>query len=220
MSKLVREADTIRSAVEEREFVYVYGTNRRSFNAYLDPRTKQSVSMIYINDLFNATKRTDGVYQPFVPTVQRGTIPQYETPDVDTLVIDRTAMKHLQLSQSAVALTADEDLDLQVISIPRGERWVDCFLGGPVDGEVSAGGTCFIRWFRDDLRARPVKIALEIELAEPSTFIVGFNDETFSFDLPAGKDTYNIPLTAAADDMHCRAKDSDMTVISFRVEGN
>ena len=136
---------------------------------------------------------------------------------MDLLVIDWTAMKHLQLADSVEVLSA-ANLSIQVILIPRGERWVDCFLGGPVDGSVSAGRNCVIHWYRDDLKEHPVTVTLEIELKNASAFILGVNQEVYSFDLPAGKDTYRIPVSVPTDEIYFRAPDSDMTVFSFRVD--
>ena len=214
---MVAKSETVKEAVGDREFMYVYGSNQREYYAYLDPNTKKNVHMVYINDLYNRTIQSDGVYLPFVPDIQRGTIPQYMTPDTDLLVIDRDAMVNLALSDRVVRETQDDTLFMQVIRIPRGERWVDAFLGGPLGGAVKKNTACHIYLFREEFRQQPVKVSLNLEFEEDTALIVSFGDTSYSFDLPAGKDTYSITVPDPTEVISFRAKDSDMIVHSFRI---
>ncbi len=210
------QAGVIREAVARRDFLYVYGNNRAEYNAYLDPNTRKSVCMVYVNDLFNNVNRTGGVYEPFMPALQRGTIPRNMTPDTDLFVIDKGAMSHLVLSDKADYLTEDSNLNMQIVRIPRGEIWADAFLAGPIGGEVSRDTPCYIRLFAEKYRQGDVKVTLELDLETDTEFIISAGDVPYSFTLPAGRDTYHVTLPPA-DMVSFQAKDCDMKVLSFGV---
>lgn len=215
---LKQDSISIQSAIGDQEFIYVYATNKREYNAYLDPRTKKSVQMVYVNDLFNNTIKSDGIYEPFVPDVQRGTIPQYPTNDVSVFAIDKDAMRQLLLSEITVDLTKDTSTNIRVVSFQKGKRWVDAFLGGPVASEVKQGAVCYIKIFNPEWKSRTLTVSLELDIIDPTSFIIDTGDGSFSFDLPAGKDTYTISLTSPTDSVSFYTKDSDFNILSFRIE--
>ena len=214
----VNQADVIRETIAGRDFVYIYGTNRLEYNAYLDPNTQKSVCMIYINDLYNNTMQSDGIYEPFLPAVQRGTIPQNLTTDTDLFVVDKGALSHLMLSDSVQWETQDRSLNMQVLKIPQGERWVDAFLGGPVNGKLESNTTGFISLYKDEYRQNKVIISLKMEIVSDTQLVGRFGDQAYSFDLPAGTDTYSIRLNQPTDTMTFVAKDSELRIVSFDVQ--
>ncbi len=214
----VEQASVIREAIAGRDFMYIYGSGLLEYNAYLDPNTKKSVTMVSVNDLYNNTLQSDGIYEPFLPSVQRGTIPQNLTPDMDLFVVDKGALNHLILSDSIQWETEDPSLNMQVLSIPQGERWVDAFLGGPVNGKLGSNTAGYISLFKEEYRQHCVTVHLEIDISNDTEFVVGFGDQAFSFNLPAGRDTYVIRLSAPTDTISFVAKDSELRIISFSVE--
>ena len=217
LPKVKEDAVTVQEIIGNSDYLYVYATNKREYNAYLDPNTKKSVHMVYVNDLFNNTVKSKGVYQSFIPDVQRGTIPQYPTSDVSLFVIDQDAMKQVILSDAASKLT-DDSLYMQAVSVPKDRSWVDAFLAGPVSGEIKKGTRCFIKIFNEDWRNRTVTVSLELDIKQATTFSVGFSDTSYSFELPAGKDTYSINLEFPTDAISFYAEDSDMTFFSFSIK--
>lgn len=212
------EAAPVREAIGDRDFIYVYATNRREYHAYLDPNTKKSVQMVYVNDLLNNTVASRGVYQPFIPAVQRGNIPLYPTADVELFAIDRDAMKQLMLSDSTSIVTKDDSTFIQVVAITKGEKWVDAALSGPVAGEVEKGQTCYISIFNEEWAKRPLTLSLELDLKEDTSFVMKFGESSYSFDLPSGKDTYRLTLDVPTSVIAFSATDCDMTVLSFSLE--
>lgn len=215
---LKQESSSVQSAIGNQEFIYVYATNKREYNAYLDPRTKKSVQMVYVNDLFNNTVKSEGIYEPFVPDVQRGIIPQYPTDDISVFAIDKDALRQLLLSDNTADLTKDASTNIRVVFFRKGERWVDAFLGGPMAGEVKQGSICYIKVFNPEWKSRTLTVSLELDIKNATSFIIDAGDGTFSFNLPAGKDTYTINLTSPTDGISFYAKDSDFSVLSFRIE--
>ena len=84
-------------------------------------------------------------------------------------------------------------------------------------GEVKRGQTCHITFFTEELKSTPRTVSLELDIEKATSFVVGFAGTSYSFDLPAGKDTYSVDLTLPTEDVSFYAADSDMKVLSFSI---
>ncbi len=190
-------SDGISSVIGDDPYLYVYST-WVYYNSELDVRSRNETSMCYVNDLYNNTMQTGGVYIPFVPNTQRGAIPFYKTPDTDLIVMDTNSFHQVQLSDSA-ELIASTPL-LKAVRITKGEPWLDSMMGGIVDGNVLRRGTTLnIVLFNEELSSGRGQFKFDIEVDEETDLILtieGMNPQVFT--VPDYRDTYTMDIPKGA----------------------
>lgn len=187
------DSETIRAAIGGERYVDVIGDSKTRYDALLDVNEPASVSVIYVNDLFNHTAQSGGVYEPFVPAEIRGDLPDRLTADAELMVFDRDALSHAELSPYAT-VEAETEL-MTLVRVTPGERWADSMLGGPVGTRLPAGTTAYFVRFDD---GSPETLRIDMTLAADARVVVGIgNDGGTAFELPAGRDEYELSVNGA-----------------------
>ena len=193
---LIESTDQVSDVIGGEEYLYVYST-WVYYNTALDVRSRDETFMCYVNDLYNNTLHSGGVYIPFVPNTQRGAIPRNTTPDTDLIVMDASAYNQVQLSEYA-ELAADTPI-LKAIRIQKGQRWLDSMMGGIVDGNVLRKGVKLnVALFNKELSNGKSKLKFDIDVDAETELIltmeIGSEQKSFSFTIPDYRDTYTLDI--------------------------
>lgn len=211
----VRATEEIRTAIGSEECVDVFADAATRFDSLLDVSTKDSRSIVFINDLNNRTVGTGGVYEPFVPDEIRGDIPCRPTADAELLLLDRDALTHVELSPDTTVV-AQNDL-MTLIRIVPGKRWADSMLGGPVGTSLSAGTKAFFVSFDGSAhRALFADISSQTGEAGAEVTVTTGSGNSFSFTLSEGRNTYEI--ITGGDGTVGICSDSDISIYSYRFD--
>ena len=198
------------------EQLYVYADYSYICDAAADANSDKGIPMVYINDLFNKTVESEGVYEPFVPSAQRGTVADSLTPDCRYIAMDKDAYGHLELADGVQA-TATDNGSMYLIELPEEGRWVDSIMGGPIRTLLQQGKACVIADFDETRKGVPVTLSIHMDLHEDSTVVVSVNDKRISFELPAGEDTYKIDFPDSADKYIVTIENCDANIYGYEL---
>jgi len=215
---IVQSAESLKHTIDQQDYLIVYGDQRSVDLNALNVNTSRDIHMIHVTDLFMHTDESGGVYTPFVPTdLLRGINPSIPTPDVYLWILDDSAFDYIKFSDDAAVLSSDPG-GLHAVLIPQDKPWVDCFLGGPDSRLIKKGRPGRIRIYDESLLHSALTIDLDIELDEASEFQVYYsNTNYYSFNLPAGRSTYSISISAPTELVRFLATDSDMHVYGYEI---
>ena len=216
-SEYIEDTDTVLELIEDRPYIVIYGDNNEQYHLLIDAYTKKSNQYIHINNLYNPTKSANGYYTPFIPDPQRGILPAYETPAAPLIVIDKTALTHLILSEDVEILNPDAHV-LYVLSIPLDKPWVRSIMGAPEGHKLSAGTTCYISFLDPDLRSNPVTLTLDMEFEKDAEVLIQIDDSVTSFQLPAGRDSYDLNISGGTDMIRITVPDCETKIYSYSVD--
>lgn len=202
-------SEQMREAIGDEDYLDVFGNMRVRYDSMVDVNIRDSKKIVYINDLYNNMQRTKGVYVPFLPDAIHGDKPDRLTDDVSLMLMDRDAVTHVELSPAAEIVC--ENRLMTLIRFTPGERCFDSMLGGPVGRQLPANTNAYFLDFRET--GSPV-LAVSMTFTEPTQVVITAGGSSYSFDLPAGTDTYRISTNGAQQ--VCLSADKPVTIDSYK----
>lgn len=172
-------------------YIFTVETTSAYYGA-MDAYSDKGISFVKLNDVFNHMYASKGVYVPFVPDGLRGNIPDRETPDTDTILLDPTAYAMMGLSANTEHLTYNEDGLHLVRILNKQERWLDWVIGNTTNTILEAGDTGILLVFDENLLQSPMTFRFQAKVDSDVVFSIFSDRETKTLQLEAGLHEYEV----------------------------
>lgn len=204
----------IQEATGDEDYLFIYGNNTTWYDVSLNINTRKETNRVYYNDFFNHIVTEGGVYSPFLPDKQRGTLPTLKTPDTCILVVDQDVLPKLELTENVEVLT-EPDRTMIALRITRGERIADSALGGIIGNKLTAGSGARLVILDPDKQVE--SITLDVEFPRETEFIYSYGSDSISFTFPAGRDQYTITGVPGINLYGFSCKDHDINIYGYTI---
>ena len=185
------------------------GITQRAYNDFYtywqEAHLSRPMQQVTEQNMFLEMERSNGTYQPFVPSIQSPNIENGLTPETNTLILGQTIRSHLELSPYVEEYTTHNGI-FTVVTIQSDERWVDSMLGvlnednsltGLEHNLFSSDTTGYLRFF-DGLNEKNL-LKMQLEIPNGGT-VLNFNQDGTETEISidsSGQMTLELPLTAS-----------------------
>ena len=205
------DTEIVDEAIGDSDYLYVFADVNTRYDALQDVNSRKNDSKVYVNDLFNNMVRNGGVYEPFIPEIIRGDIPDRLTTSTELILLDNKSNNLITWSPSVQVMADAKTMKLMKIS--SGIRCMDAMAGGFIGDHLPAGTQGVFVNFKTECVSS--QIAIDIELSKEANVIITIGgNEKVQFTLPAGRDCYTI----SGDDIRVitlSTDDADITLYGY-----
>ncbi len=186
---------------DDDEPMYLYTTQTTTgYYGALDAYSRKSIPFVRLNDMFNHLYEARGVYRPFLPEEQRGTVTTQMTPDTDTILMDLSVYDMLKRSEENTSHVASEGGALHLIRIrDKTKPWLDAVIGNTKNHVLDAGDTGILLIFNERYLQSPCTLTIQIKSETDGLFSIYSMNETKTQELQAGLHEYQIVFDRPAD---------------------
>ena len=205
--KLEEETLEIHQRLGNKEYIHVYAQDQCDFG--LDVNSRYNIFRITEADFVNNIRQNRGIYTPFIPESVRGMKAVYQTPDIETIIIDEKIYRNIKLSnETSNFISADNSF--QIVSFSKNVRMIDCVLDNQNDS------TYLLTIYNDVWLQLPVKICLEIESpTEQNMSIMG--EELYSIQIEKGRNKYEVDISEPVETYIISFQDNSVSVNNFDI---
>ncbi len=187
------EAKATQDLIGGKEYLYLYTDDHMIPDHGLDLYSKTNNAQIALYDFFNNVHENGGVYKPFVPEKERGMISDVPIPDIDTLVLDRTAFPMVKFSENVETTMSDYDT-LMVARFERGTRIVDSVMTNVENLILGLEYPGILAIYREEWQTQPIRIRLYIESLADQNMDFFSNTTHYMIPLHRGMGTYEFVI--------------------------
>ena len=189
--KAASQMTEARSVLKDKDYIYVY-TDERVMDYGLDINSRNNISSVTLNDMFNHLYTDHGAFIPFIPDASRGMLPSLPLHDTDTIVLDRTVFPLVKLSDDGTVKTLFSDNQICIARISPDKPMVSSIIGNIKKLELQKGTTGILVIYDTGLLSQPLKMRFNIQSDAAQMFTIFSDSETHSVSLTPGRQWYEI----------------------------
>lgn len=213
---LADEAKATQDMIGGDNYIYVYTDDHHVLDYGLDAYSKHNVSQVALYDLFNNITSTGGVYTPFVPDSERGMRAVLKTPDVTTMVLERTVYP-LVIFHDGVDVTYSVNEKFCIARFEQGTQLVDAIISNVESLSLGVNRPGILVILRDEWRSQPIKIRMEIESSQDQEMQFYSEDKNITIPLQAGLYWYEFTVNQPDFGYNFVVTSSAIKVMGFEI---
>ena len=216
-----KQAKELRTYMPEDESeIYLYtGETITGYYGAFDAYSRRGISYASLNSMFNQQLyATHGVYKPFFPDRQRGSIIMNETPDTNTIVMDATVYAMLKLSKNTQHYSLDED-GLHIVKIIDPLKpWLEYVVGNTKNTELKAGDKGILLIFSEQYLQAPLRIIMDIYSEKEVELSFYSNKERKTLSIMPGRKSYELQFDRPCDAYNFEAPEGKIRFYHFELQ--
>ena len=202
---------------DDEEPMYLYTTQTTTaYYGALDVYSRKSIPFVRLNDMFNHLYETRGVYCPFLPEEQRGTVTTQMTPDTDTILMDQSVYDMLKRSEENTSHVASGDGTLHLVKIhDKTKPWLDAVIGSTKNFVLAEGDKGILLIFNERYLQSPCTLTIRIKSEAGGLFQIYSNNEIKTQELQTGLHEYQIIFERLADAYNFETDSGEIRLYGF-----
>ncbi len=213
----VAAAREVQNRLGGEEYLYVYTNDKTVSDHGLDVYSRRNIAQLALYDFYNHLHENGGVYTPFVPDSNRGMNSDEAVADVNTLVLDYTAVPMIKFNEETTSGTFSSDNYFCTVRFEKGARIVDAVMANVKRFYLEPVTPCILAIYKPEWLEKPIQLRLEIESGIEQDMVMQTPAGTSTIHLQAGKCWYDIKFSEPYIGYNFRVVDAGIHIYQYEI---